>query len=219
MSGAPRIAAGRRARRAVLPPAVLALVVGLAVSTAACGIPSDDEPRVIAAENAPIDLNPINEDEPAGGAAEVTLYFILGGRLVTIDRATGDDTPDVAINALLAGPTEAEALGGEGDAQITTRIPDETELRGITIDGNVATIDLGCAADVAADPAGCGVLGVRGDDQVTLFAQLVCTADDFRAIASVRFLQEGQPQQAPLPEGPTSEPVRCLDYRELHQET
>jgi hypothetical protein len=198
--------------------------VGVAALTAAvlapgCGIADDREPRVITAERAPLDLNPNDDELPSGGSSEVTLFFVFEGQLVAVDRATESDTPDVAIQALLGGPAEGETVEEPtGEMQLTTRIPAETQLRGLSITGNVADIDLGCAAE-AVDPAACGLLGVGGTDQLIMFAQLACTADDFRAIAGVRFLQEGQPQQAPLPDGPlTSEPVRCLDYRALQEE-
>jgi hypothetical protein len=199
--------------------AVLGAVLAGAVFGGGCGIADDREPRVITADRAPLDLSPSDDEQPSGGSSEVTLYFVLEGQLVSVDRATDSDTPDVAIQALLGGPVEGETVDEPAGAMLlTTRIPAETQLRGLSISGNIADIDLGCAAE-AVDPAACGLLGVGGTDQLIMFAQLVCTADDFRAIAGVRFLQEGQPQQAPLPDGPlTSAPVRCLDYRELQQE-
>jgi hypothetical protein len=198
--------------------ALAAAILAGAVLAAGCGIADDREPRVITAERAPLDLNPNDDEQPSGGSSEVTLFFVLEGQLVPVDRATDSDTPVVAIQALLGGPAEGETVAEPtGEMQLTTRIPAETQLRGLSITGNIADIDLGCAAE-AVDPAECGLLGVGGTDQLIMFAQLACTADDFRPIAGVRFLHEGQPQQAPRPDGPlTSEPVRCLDYRDLQE--
>jgi spore germination protein GerM len=181
------------------------------VLLAACGLPDDREPRRITADEAPIDLDESDDDRPAaGGSDEVTLYFVREGRLVPVDRAVDVETLQTAIQALLDGPT-----GVEEAEQLGSAILAETVLRGVAVDNNIGVINLGCSGE-AAIPGQCGLLGVGGTDQVLLFAQLACTGDAVRGVFGVRFQQEGEPQQAPLADGPlTSEPVRCTDYRSL----
>jgi spore germination protein GerM len=186
----------------------------VAAAIAGCGVPDDNEPRVISAADAPIDLDPADEGTPTGGPAEVSLYFVREGNLVAVSRSAEAETLDTAIQALLGGLTEGEtALQGGG--QLTTRIPPETELRGVSESGETATINVGCAADPTQTPA-CGVLGLQGDDQILLFGQLVCTADAVPGISGVRIQQEGEFLDAPLPDAAsTAEPVRCFDYGPL----
>lgn len=195
------------AARVVLSGSVLA---GLALG--GCSLPDDREPRVIAAEDAPIDLDPADAVPDTGGSAEITLYFVdPEGALVSVERSADDDTLVVAIATLLGGPDDSD----ESSAELTTRIPQETELRAPpTVEDEVATIDLGCSSD-ATDLETCGLLGVGGTDQLILFGQLTCTANAVPGVSGVRFQHLGQPQQAQVDDGLTSEPVRCRDYSSL----
>jgi Sporulation and spore germination len=193
---------------------MLAVAAASIAALGACGVPNDNDPRVISDAEAPIDLNPADDDAPAGGDEEVSLYFVREGNLVAVTRAAEAETLDIAIAGLLGGLTEGETAL-EGGGQLTTRIPPETELRSVSEAGEIATINLGCAADATQTPE-CGVLGLQGDDQILLFGQLVCTADAVPGISGVRIMQEGEPLDAPLPDAAsTPEPVRCFDYRTL----
>ena len=190
--------------------ALAAHAVALAVLLAGCGLPDDREPRVITAGEAPIDLDESDDAGPAsGGSAELTLYFVRESRLVPVERSADAEILQTAIQALLEGPTEAEEA-----EQIGSAIPTETVLRGVTLENDTGIINLGCAQDVAP-PAQCGLLGVGGTSQLILFAQLACTADAVRGVFGVQFQQEGEPQEAQIDGGLTSEPVRCSDYRSL----
>lgn len=181
---------------------------------AGCSLPDDREPRVISAEDAPIDLDPADDAPDTGGSAEVTLYFVdLEGELVPVERSADADTLAVAIAALLAGPDDSD--DSVVDDELTTRIPQETELLAPpTVEGEVATINLGCSIDTT-DLETCGLLGVGGTDQLILFGQLVCTANAVTGVVAVLFQHIGEAQQAQVDDGLTSEPVRCGDYRSL----
>jgi spore germination protein GerM len=195
-----------------------ALLGATVLVAAGCGVPDDRAPRVISAAEAPIDLDPAGDQTPSGGEAEVSLYFVREGSLVSVSRAAETETLGDALAALLAGPTEQEATVENG-VQLTTRIPLETELRDVSESGEIATIILGCAADATQTP-GCGVLGLEGQDQILLFGQLACTADAVPGISGVLFQQELEPLDALLPDAAsTAEPVRCFDYRPLFPST
>jgi hypothetical protein len=187
-----------------------ALAVVLTALTA-CGLPDDREPRIIAADDAPLDLSQI-PGNPATtapeGNDEVELFFVRDGVLTATTRASEDGDLDTAIALLLAGPAEDES-------SLSSSIPSDTELNLASVDGSTAVLDLGCVGDETADP--CGILGVVAVDQATAFAQLTCTAMDVAGIEGVRFLQEGQPQDAPTDSGTIQSPtpVTCDDYRSL----
>ena len=193
--------------------------VGLALGAllAGCGLPDDRDPRLITAEDAPLDL----DEEAAGNAsssgdAVVTLFFVLDGVLTEVTRATSAEDLTTAIEALLDRPTADEESAG-----LRTEIPAETQLIDATVDeSGVATIDLGCAPGedpTITLPANCGVRGAEGTAQLTLFAQLVCTATRVEGVVGVVFLQDGAAQQAPIDGGLSPEPVRCTDYRSVRQ--
>lgn len=194
-------------RRRALAGAVVAAIAVLG----ACGVPDDRDPRIIAADDAPLDLSEI-PGNPATttpeGNDEVELFFVRDGVLTPTTRAAEDGGLETAITLLLVGPAEDES-------SLSSSIPPETELNSAALDGTTAVLDLGCSGDAPADQ--CGVLAVVGVDQLTIFAQLTCTATEIRGIEGVRFLQEGQPQDPPSDSGtirsPT--PVTCDDYRSL----
>lgn len=188
------------------------LVVVAAVALAgACGLPNDRAPRVIAADDAPLDLAQIpGQAAEAEGNERVELYFVRGGLLDSVSRLAPDGELATVLRLLIAGPLEDEP-------DLSTRIsPSETELREAEVDGGIAIIDIGCVGD--APPDQCGLLAFGGQDQITLFAQLTCTAMDVTGINGVRFLQEGQPQDAPTEASGTIQSpgvVTCNDYPSL----
>ena len=187
-------------------------VLAILAAVGGCGMPDDRVPRIIAADEAPLDLS-----ETAGNAGtttpegddEVRLYFVREGVLAATDRPAEEDDLDTAITLLLAGPAEDEAA-------LDSSIPSETELNSAQVDGVTAILDLGCVGEV---PAGeqCGVLAVGAVEQLTIFAQLTCTAMEVPGIEGVRFLQEGQPVDPPSDSGTIRSPatVTCDDYRTL----
>jgi spore germination protein GerM len=191
----------------------VALVVGVVVSAAAasgCGLPDDHSPRIITADEAPLDLSqvPSNVATTASqGNEEVEIYLVRDGQLEGVTRSSEDEGVQVAIELLLQGPTENEVR-----RSLSSSIPSETELNSVTFDGAVAILDLGCQGDAPIDS--CGVLGVVGQVQLTIFGQLTCTAMAVRGVDGVRFLQDGAPQGAPTDSGtaPSPEAVTCDDY-------
>lgn len=203
---------GRRPGRAIVAAsaAAVALVGG-------CGLPDDREPRVITAQEAPLDLSESAAgNASAFGDAEATLYFVREGALAPVPRATRDDSLVTALEALLNRPTTGEETAG-----LRTEIPAETQLIDAPIDAaGIATISLECAPDEEATdalPSNCGLRGVEGTAQLTAFAQLVCTATRVDGVEAVLFFQDGTAQPAPVDAGTSPNPVRCTDYLSVRE--
>ena len=180
---------------------------------AGCGLPDDRTPRVIAAEDAPLDLSEVLGNVATttpSGSAEVEVHLIRNGELEAVTRSAEGEDLAIAISQLLAGPTEGER--GRG---FTSQIPQETELNSASVEGGTAVLDLGCTGEAPIDL--CGVLALTGPTQLLIFGQLTCTAMDAPGVTGVRFLQDGNPQDAPTDSGSARSPeaVTCDDYASL----
>ena len=191
------------------------VAVGLAALglLAACGLPDDRTPRIIAAEDAPLDLSQIPGNVATttpSGSAEVELFLIRNGELEAATRGAQGEDLGTAIGLLLTGPTETER-----DRGFTSSIPQETELNSAALDGGTAVLDLGCTGEAPIDS--CGVLALTGPTQLAIFGQLTCTAMEAPGVTGVRFLQDGSPQDAPTDTGSARSPevVTCDDYASL----
>lgn len=189
-------------------------VVAAAVIAAACGVPDDRDPQVISAADAPLDLDPSDNEAPAIGPAEVRLYYVntdvnADDELVFIPRPVDDPSLDVAIDALLA-PPEGPIEGPNGQ-ELQSVVPPDVVRLATSMSGEIATLDFGCDQDA---PEPCGLRALTGATQVLVFAQLTCTADSVRGVSGVLFLHLGNPQPAPLPNTgeSTTDPVACRDY-------
>lgn len=181
------------------------VAVVLVAVTAACGLPDDKRPRLVAAEDAPIDLAPTTAPAETATTGEdtVEVFFLdANNRLRRVLRSVDDVTVSAAVGALLMG------LAEDDPPALTSAIPPGTVLVGVSVVDRVLTLDLG--------PAGEGGLqSVQGPAQLRAFAQLVRTATALPGIASVRFLIEGVPIDAPTDAGATGRPVTRADYASL----
>jgi hypothetical protein len=123
---------------------------------------------------------------PSTGSTVVRAYFYLGGPpgsegFVAVLREI-PATPAVAraaMNALLAGPQGRELWDGAG---ISSAIPAGTELRGISISGGIATVDL--SSEFEAGGGSASMFGRLG--------QVVYTLTQFPTVTSVVFQVEGR---------------------------
>lgn len=108
-----------------------------------------------------------------------------------------------AMMQLLAGPTTAER---QSVPSISTAIPDGVRLLGLTIDQDIATVDLSAEFDATDDSA---VVAQRA-------AQVVFTLSRFDSVAEVLFRQEGEPVSIQTGDGSlVSRPVGIWDYLEF----
>jgi hypothetical protein len=194
-----------------LAPAAVKLVVLPAFLIVGCGVPVDDEARVLPTASVPYGLleprRPGATPSGAGithGRLAVHVAFVVGeAGIRLVDRAVeAGPPPDVAqelLGQLQTGPTDAERRRGlESTLQVTG-----LRLAGIT-DG-VAAVEI----------LGEGPRQVPDRLPLTV-AQVVFTMTSVPGVDAVVLRRAGQPVDAPLPDGSlTSAPLTPRDYRQL----
>jgi hypothetical protein len=205
---------------------VIALVAACGGSSGPLGsVPAPSataEPSV--AQGSP-DVTPAPSDEPSSepssspglptssptpvpssaGTTVVRAYFWLGGLpgsegLVAVLREipATKGVATAAVNALLAGPTDAE-----GKRAISTAVPDGSQLLGLSIADGVATVDLSSEFE-----SGGGSASV-----LTRLGQMVYTLTQFPTVKSVVFQIEGETRHVFSSEGVVlDKPATRADY-------
>ena len=184
------------------------LLFGLALLAAGCGLPDDNAPRLVAAEDAPLDLSPstVPVTEPVPSDDTVAVFFVNQdtGRLAAVRRPVAEPTPQAAIEQLLMGRLP------DDPTQLVSSIPPGTALLAApVIEGTTLVLDFVPVAQ------GGIFQGVQGEGQVSAFAQIVHTATGLAGISDVRFLVGGEAIDAPTEAGVSSEPVGRDDYPSL----
>lgn len=184
---------------------LLALAAVL-VAAVGCGLPDDRRPRVVAGDDAPLDLSPsttVATDDTEGGDV-VSVFFIdrETGVLAPVVRSVPSVTPQTAIDQLLAGPRPDEA------ESLVTAIPLGTVQLASSLEGGTLTVDLG-------PPGEGGIQSVQGQAQLQAFAQLVRTATGVSGVRDVLFRVAGEPIDAATDAGASSAPVSRADYASL----
>ncbi len=131
----------------------------------------------------------------------VDIFLIKDSRYATAAGREVPDTPAIAtsaVRALIAGATAAEMEDG-----LSSAVPADTLLLGITIEEGVATVDLSREFE-----AGGGSFGM-----LSRLAQVVYTLTQFPTVDFVRFYLDGQPVTVFSGEGIILEdPVARADY-------
>ena len=208
---------------------VVALVFGVVSVAAACGrggeatsagdvptvdLPNTSEeppPSTEPEPSEPSDPEPGSEPQPGGeGAPEPSeetftykVWFAKGESLFVVHR-TEPKVPAVATTAmesLLEGPSDAEKAAG-----ISSAIPADTTLLGVTVKDGIATVDLSAEYE-----SGGGSLSM-----MMRLAQVVYTLTQFPTVQKVSFELDGQPVEVFSGEGIIlDEPVDRGDYKEL----
>jgi len=168
----PRRRAARRApvRRPV--PLSVALVLAGLLGTA-CGATAPSGPGASSTTTATV---PTTTGVPTTVPVSTTvaLYFLRGPYLGVAHRTlvTGSTPGTSALTALLDGPTGIEAGAG-----LSTAVPAGSALRGLTISGGVATVDLNGAFAMPGAP----------ESELGRVAQVVYTLTQFPSVQSVAF--------------------------------
>ena len=142
------------------------------------------------------------------GKTIVRAYFWLGGLsgsegLVAVLREIPGTkgVATAAVNALLAGPTDAEA-----GRSISTAVPTGSQLLGLSIDGGVATVDLSEEFES----------GGGSSSVLTRLGQLVYTLTQFPTVRSVVIQIEGETKTVFSSEGVSlDKPTTRADYVSL----
>lgn len=200
----------RSARSTCLMASCIALV-GLLVG-AGCGVPANDEPRAIEAEDLPADLldpNPPASTTLPGATATVavTVYLVVRQgdttRLAPVARDVADASRAAdRINALLL-PTAAE----EQQEGLISSIPTDTVL----LDTSLVPADKELVVNLSG-----ALFDVQGEELANAFAQLVWTVTELDGVSQVRFRVDGEAYRAPNAEGIEQDgAVTRGDYNDL----
>lgn len=173
---------------------------------AACGVPTGDEPRTIAASEVPYGLASPGTatSAPSSEPQQERAWIYLVGpdeALVPRGRDVGFGTLEERLAELLvalsAGPSQRER-----NSRLSTALPPDLELAVSGIEEGTATIDF---SGIGEAPS-----GLEGRQAV---AQLVLTATTLPGVESVLLTSDGDPVEAPLPGGElTDEPLLPADY-------
>jgi germination protein M len=185
------------------------LALAASVTVAACGGGAQQAGPVPAPELPPASTGPGGTDTGAGQTDTgpstsptftYEVWFLRGEQLQAVSR-TSEKTAAVATTALrslLAGPTSGEAAAG-----LSTSIPGDTKLLGITVGDGIATVDLSSEYE-----SGGGSLSMTAR-----LAQVVFTLTQFPTVERVRFELDGQPVHVFSGEGIVLDhPVGREDY-------
>ena len=138
---------------------------------------------------------------PAQPSFEV--WFARGEQITPVARARGKSpaVATAAVTALLEGPTQAERKAG-----LTSAVPPDTGLLGISIENGVATVDL-----TSEFQSGGGSLSMQ-----LRLAQVVYTLTQFPTVKAVRFQLDGEPVNVFSDQGIVLDhPVGRSDYKDL----
>ena len=170
---------------------IAAIALALVCATFAAGCDGDEQE----APPSVTDTAPptVSETSPPDDTSSAAVYFLRDGKVAPVRRAvpTSLDPERAALEALLEGPTADEAASG-----LTSAIPDGTELRDVSLDGGVATVDLEGTFDQGGGSA--SMLG--------RVAQVVATLTRFGTVEKVAFRLDGEPVDAIGGEGVSVDP-------------
>lgn len=187
----------------------LALAVGLVVFVVACGVPEDDSPQELTADQVPFGLlttAPTTTTTPANlpPSREAQLYFLNSEDLLEpLSREVDDRSAQTVMQTLLA--TDTAGL----PATYSSNIPPDTVLLDAVIESDgqndVLTVDLSEQFTT-----------IEGERFTAAVAQIVFTASDLEDVDAVGFRVDGEPIPVPNGDGATQDdPVTPLDYRSL----
>jgi hypothetical protein len=155
----------------------LFLIAALALALSACADRRDGS------LGSGSDEQPSPSPSPTGEQRTVTyeVWFAGSEGWLFVSKRTAKPEPGmgrIALESLLAGPSEAELEAGVG-----TAIPNGTELLGLDIDDGIATVDLSSQYEQ----------GSGSHAEFLRLAQVVYTITQFETVQRVNFQIEGKP--------------------------
>jgi hypothetical protein len=208
--------------------ALVFTVASLVLGVAACGdggqsagpppsAPPATEPPPTTEEPRPPEPPPPTETEPAETFTFEVWFardagtltgedggeIALGPLLFSTSR-TAEETPRVAqtaLETLLAGPTAEEAAAG-----VSSAIPEDTRLLGVSVEDGIATVDLSSEFE-----SGGGSLGM-----FLRLGQVVFTVSQFPTVEAVQLELDGEPVEVFSGEGIVlDQPLTREDYEDV----
>lgn len=185
-----------RARRAA--------VVVVALLTAACGIPAEEEATLAQPEDVPFDLlGPVPEATTSSTVSAerrdtIQIFLAQGERLVAVPRRVPEAAgPELILQTLVEGPTEAEVGRGISSAILGD---DVIFVRSVGVTGGIATVDLGPTFNDVPN-------------KILALGQIVFTLTGLPGIGRVSFTRNGAPTAVPRSNGEvTTDSVSRDDY-------
>lgn len=186
-----------------------ALALALVVFMVACGVPEDDGPQELTADQVPFGLlttAPTTTSTPENlpPSREAELYFLNSEDLLEpLSREVADRSVQTVLETLLATDTAGLPAGNSSNIPPDTVLLDSfTESDGQT---DVLTVDLSEQFTT-----------IEGERFSAAVAQIVFTASDLEGVDAVSFRVDGEPIPVPDADGATEDdPVTTLDYRSL----
>ncbi len=190
---------------------VVALTLGVAVASAACGTEeapptaTDSATETSADSSAPAETpSPDDPSETAAATATTTVFYVVdtraGLRLAGEPHDVPDDPVTGAVEAMIAGPD---------DPDYATTWDPATQVLGVTRSGKAVTVDLSADARRA---------NVGSEGAALMIQQLVYTVSEATTPkAKVRLLIEGEPAGELWGAVDWSGPVRRADPLEVRQ--
>jgi hypothetical protein len=172
------------------------VVITVAVAVAGCGVSTQSTPRVIEPSEVPFGLMEATRSPPTspprGAAVRLGLYFVGPSGLATVVRELQRaPTPGEAADALMAGPTSAEAHAGYRSAVVPGAIKD------VEVNGGVATVELDSE-----------FLQQGRLEQALAIAQIVFTLTGVENVTRVRFFVDDEALPVAQSNGrTTTEPI------------
>lgn len=164
-------------KRIALATAALALVLSACADRGVGSLAPGSED----ATGPPAASSPNPKSEPSElGAFTYEVWFAGSEGWLFVSKRTAKSEPGVgrlALESLLAGPTETERAAG-----VFTAIPDGTELLGLDVDDGIATIDLSSEYEQ----------GSGSHAEFLRLAQVVYTITQFETVHGVNFRLDGE---------------------------
>jgi len=188
---------------------VLAVILVLGLVVVACGVPEDEGPQELTADQVPFGLlttapTTTSTPEVLPPSREAQLYFLdAEGLLEPLPREVDDRSAQTVIETLLATDTAGLPAGN------SSNIPPDTVLLDIFTESDgqndVLTVDLSEQFTT-----------IESERFIAAVAQIVFTASALEGVDAVSFRVDGEPIPVSDEEGATQEdPVTPLDYQSL----
>lgn len=183
--------------RGALRAAAVTLVL---LAGTGCGLSTEDTARPLDEAAAPFRDIFSNPAPAQPGASRATVYFVRNGALVPVTRSlTFANAPSSLLQAVLAGPSQAEQDGG-----LTTSAPSKADAS-FPDAGGVVTVDLKSSA---SEPG--------RSDEVLGYGQIVLTLTRAADVNGVLFVRDGTGLTVPRADGSLTDlPLTAADYRTL----
>jgi germination protein M len=174
-----------------------ALLATLLAVLAACGIPTDGEPRPLADETP----TSTPDTAPADADTSAAVYLVRAtNALGSVRRGlSGPRSPVTVLEALLAPPSDEELEDG-----LSTAVPLGTTVLEVVQDDDLVSVDLSDEWDSLVQP-----------NALLAYAQVVLTLTDLNGVERVRFLVDGEGVAAPTINQGDLDTVTADDYAGL----